>query len=698
MNGPAVGSRCESGAAPPLSEVRRLAAQSSVASTGQIGSSTSHWRSALGRESRSASSQETGPFVPACKSLEGGARGRTPDRRAFRFARSCRHSAPVPSLITSQDGFCVFRHRFDDDRSRSPRCVLRHARRVAVAIACATRRDARRAARATAPADRRHRRRRLTVHLADAGAARRLAHSERDGDADRDRRDESDRRPHALRRRSGSRDAAVGRRRRRSERRSDRHSPSRSRRSRGRATSATRFAREAHRRSAFRCSSCARRTRPTSSTASRSIGTADRPRFRGDRASRRRCARRSTACARPSRGRPAPSVFYVVYNDPPMTAGPQHVHRPADLARRRTIDLRRRDAELAERRDGRDRAPRSRHAHRAGWRIQRQLARSFSRDGRMARPARGSHRTRRHRVRGSDEPPEPEHRARRRACCARDPSRGRRRRFVEEPAERVGDAFARASPGRCRCGSSCSPVIAVVALFAAVRLGAVSMTHERAVRRDRRSRRSDDDHDRSRAALAARAAGGARRRGARRERRDVPGAAAQSARRAVHPRRVERRGGGRGVHRRDGLVACASSGRCRSRRSPAPSLSMLLVFRIAFSVGRTLDTRVLLLAGVVVSAFLVAVDLARAHVRRHRVGSLGDLLDDGQPRQRVVAQRRDSRRLSRAGAARFSSRWRARSTCSRSANRRPRISARRSNARSSSRSARRRCSPRRRCR
>ena len=36
-------------------------------------------------------------------------------------------------------------------------------------------------------------------------------------------------------------------------------------------------------------------------------------------------------------------------------------------------------------------------------------------------------------------------------------------------------------------------------------------------------------------------------------------------------------------------------------------LSMLLVFRIAFSVGRTLDTRVLLLAGVVVSAFLVAV-------------------------------------------------------------------------------------------
>ncbi len=35
-------------------------------------------------------------------------------------------------------------------------------------------------------------------------------------------------------------------------------------------------------------------------------------------------------------------------------------------------------------------------------------------------------------------------------------------------------------------------------------------------------------------------------------------------------------------------------------------LSMLLVFRIAFSVGRVLDTRVLLLAGVVVSAFLVA--------------------------------------------------------------------------------------------
>ena len=36
-------------------------------------------------------------------------------------------------------------------------------------------------------------------------------------------------------------------------------------------------------------------------------------------------------------------------------------------------------------------------------------------------------------------------------------------------------------------------------------------------------------------------------------------------------------------------------------------LSMLLVFRIAFNVGRALDTRVLLLAGVVVSAFLIAV-------------------------------------------------------------------------------------------
>ena len=35
-------------------------------------------------------------------------------------------------------------------------------------------------------------------------------------------------------------------------------------------------------------------------------------------------------------------------------------------------------------------------------------------------------------------------------------------------------------------------------------------------------------------------------------------------------------------------------------------LSMLLVFRIAYSVGRALDTRVLLLAGVVVSSFLVA--------------------------------------------------------------------------------------------
>lgn len=37
-------------------------------------------------------------------------------------------------------------------------------------------------------------------------------------------------------------------------------------------------------------------------------------------------------------------------------------------------------------------------------------------------------------------------------------------------------------------------------------------------------------------------------------------------------------------------------------------VAMLLVFRIAFSVGRALDTRVLLLSGVVVSAFLVAVN------------------------------------------------------------------------------------------
>jgi len=36
-------------------------------------------------------------------------------------------------------------------------------------------------------------------------------------------------------------------------------------------------------------------------------------------------------------------------------------------------------------------------------------------------------------------------------------------------------------------------------------------------------------------------------------------------------------------------------------------MSMLLVFRIAFSVGRALEARVLLLAGVVVSSFLVAV-------------------------------------------------------------------------------------------
>ena len=84
---------------------------------------------------------------------------------------------------------------------------------------------------------------------------------------------------------------------------------------------------------------------------------------------------------------------------------------------------------------------------------------------------------------------------------------------------------------------------------------------------------------------------------------------------------------------RDG--GCARCGRCPVPAFAGAVLETLIVFRIAFSVGRALDTRVLLLAGVVVSAFLF---LARAHVRRHRVDAIGNLLDDGQQRGRVMAQ------------------------------------------------------------
>ena len=50
-----------------------------------------------------------------------------------------------------------------------------------------------------------------------------------------------------------------------------------------------------------------------------------------------------------------------------------------------------------------------------------------------------------------------------------------------------------------------------------------------------------------------------------------------------------------------------ASGRCRSRRGPVPSFRVALVYRLALVAGTRLDPRILLLAGVVVSAFTGAV-------------------------------------------------------------------------------------------
>ena len=109
---------------------------------------------------------------------------------------------------------------------------------------------------------------------------------------------------------------------------------------------------------------------------------AHRPRFRGDR----RCdVRPRDARQRPPIRQRAAGAERALRRlqrsaDDRWAAD---VHWPIDLARRRAVDLRRRDAELAERGDGRNRATRSRHARRACWRIQNQFARSVSRRWRV---------------------------------------------------------------------------------------------------------------------------------------------------------------------------------------------------------------------------------------------------------------------------------------------------------------------------
>ena len=207
------------------------------------------------------------------------------------------------------------------------------------------------------------------------------------------------------------------------------------------------------------------RTRPTSSAASRrSDASPDAIRRRPP--SRRRCARRSTpfvaSVARTSGADGALRRLHRSADD----RGPADVHRPAHLARRRQVDLHRREPNLAERRDGRDRAPRSRHAHRAGRRIQDQFARSFSRSSagwRDLRAVRDGHVV--DRAGRPDESPESEHRARRRACCARAPSGGRRpiRASVGSPvtrsrsvaARRCGSSVLAAHRAACRCSPPC---------------------------------------------------------------------------------------------------------------------------------------------------------------------------------------------------------------------------------------------------
>jgi ABC-type hemin transport system substrate-binding protein len=152
------------------------------------------------------------------------------------------------------------------------------------------------------------------------------------------------------------------------------------------------------------------------------------------------------------------------------------------------------------------------------------------------------------------------------------------------------------------CCSPCSPWPRCCSACGSAR----SMPRARDRRRRCAASATRPRRHRAAAAAAARRGGGAGRRGARRQRRDLPGAAAQPARRAVHPRRFGRRGGRRGGRRSCSAGRAPRRGRCPLAAFVGAIVAIVLVLRIAASVGRALDTRVLLLAGVVVGAFFNA--------------------------------------------------------------------------------------------
>ena len=169
-----------------------------------------------------------------------------------------------------------------------------------------------------------------------------------------------------------------------------------------------------------------------------------------------------------------------------------------------------------------------------------------------------------------------------------------------------------------------------------------------------------------------------RGRGARGRRRGVPDGAAQSARRAVHPRRLRRRGARRDARHRAPASAAARS----SRRASVPAA--------AFAGGggghaARLDAGAragepagasILLAGVVVNAIAGAgITVRSRRFARSRQAAVARLLADGVPRRADVAPARVRRRSTSRWGRRSSSSTRRGSTSRRSATSPPRASA-----------------------
>jgi hypothetical protein len=142
-------------------------------------------------------------------------------------------------------------------------------------------------------------------------------------------------------------------------------------------------------------------------------------------------------------GRPRPSVFYVVFNDPPMTAGPEDVHRPAHRHRRRAPDLRRRAAAVAHGGHGGDRPPPPGPGGPPGGRVPVERGRGAPRARGVARRAGGARRPRGDGARRPAEPARAEHRRRRPGAADGAPPGARRRRR----ARRRAAAAPPAAPG-----------------------------------------------------------------------------------------------------------------------------------------------------------------------------------------------------------------------------------------------------------